>query len=200
MIDDVSSLAKRLINQEVLQEIRLELKRLSLSDRKAAERWERLLNNNWDKKLEGLQKSSVQFEPVDRYPIIDEWDNTFGVAIEDEDDLDEVGEWEDSMAPQLYSRWADFKFMEIPPRSAETAWAEFAFAQKEDMYLFFDKSEDVFHIIHPELLREMDIGALWRTAPEEYKDMYFFSPKHRWTFVIPSDRTKGPFFLKRERF
>ena len=84
MIDDVSSITKCRINLDVLQEILLELERCSLSDRREAERWERLLNNiidasmdfdaqicryNWDKKLEGLQKIDVKFEPVDRYPI-----------------------------------------------------------------------------------------------------------------------------------
>ena len=131
----------------------------------------------------------IILEPVDREPIVTEWDNQF----------DRLVSVEAKQAATHYSnqfRWHLFSFELLPVIQGDQARTTFNGMEKKELYLFFDYTDETYRVRNAHLLTASDVEALRENSSLNLSDMYFFDPLNKWTYIKPHEDYCGPYFFK----
>ena len=139
--------------------------------------------------IQALLNRGIVIEPVDRDAVVSEWDNQF-------DSLVSVGSKQST--PHYFDqfRWHLFSFELLPAIKEDDARNLFDEKTKQELYLFFDYSDQAFRIQNAHLLTAADIDALRENSPLNLSDMYFFDPAAQWTYIKPHEEYCGPYFYQ----
>jgi len=142
--------------------------------------------------IRSLQDRGIAIEAVDRGPIVAEWDKQF----------DSLVSAEKKKATRDYSdqfRWHIFSFELLAAQKEAEARRAFDAAEKTELYLFFEDSDNTYRIKHANLLKAEDIERLSEFATVDYADMYFFDPVKRWTYVRPHEDYLGAYYFRQSK-
>lgn len=132
--------------------------------------------------LQSLLDRGMVFEPVDRKPIVAEWDRQTGHR----------------RTAQQYSgqfRWHLFSFELLPALRGAEARAAFERQKRQELYIFFDCDDAAYRAKNAHLLTTDDIEALWENSSLPLMDLYFFDPANQWTYIQPHEESCGPYFF-----
>lgn len=139
--------------------------------------------------IQALLNRGIVIEPVDRDAVVSEWDNQF-------DSLVSVGSKQSTPHYSNQFRWHLFSFELLPAIKEDDARTLFDEKTKQELYLFFDYSDQAFRIQNAHLLTAADIDALRENSPLSLSDMYFFDPAAQWTYIKPHEEYCGPYFYQ----
>jgi len=143
----------------------------------------------YQQSIQALVVRGILFEPVDRDPVVTQWDKQF----------DSLVSAEAKQAAKHYTnqfRWHLFSFELLPAVQAEQARMAFNEMPKQNLYLFFDYADETYRVSNAHLLTAEDVEALRENSSLDLSDMYFFDPLNKWTYVKPHEEYCGPYFFK----
>ncbi len=149
-------------------------------------------NYAYRKIVEQIVARGVRLEPVDRQAVVREWDERFDCLVT-QAQKNAALHYTDQF------RWHLFSFELLPAISGDAARAEFDAEKKQDLYLFFDYSDNAYLVRNAHLLTAEDVDTLRSCSPLELSDMYFFDPLNHWTYVKPHEEYCGPYYFKSDR-
>lgn len=108
--------------------------------------------------IQKLVDRGLLFEPVARTPVTAAWDNEFDKRVPPA-----MKQSKKHYTNQF--RWHLFSFELLPAIQGEEACRLFHSAEKDELYLFFDRAEECYQIKNANLLTAKDIEALRESAP-----------------------------------
>lgn len=141
--------------------------------------------------VQALIDRGIILEPVEREPVITEWDHQF----------DRLVSLEAKQAAKYYTnqfRWHLFSFELLSAVQGDLARAAFNEIPKGELYLFFDYADEAYLVKNAHLLTADDVEALRENSSLNRSDMYFYDPLNKWTYVKPHEEYCGPYFFKVE--
>lgn len=141
--------------------------------------------------IRSLLDRGVILEAVEKTPIIAEWDEQFDSLVSAEKKK-ETPDYSDQF------KWHLFSFELLPALKEDAAREAFDSAEKTELYLFFDYSENAYRIKNANLLKAEDMERLSEFTIMDYADMYFFDPVKKWTYVRTHEHYLGPYYFKAE--
>ena len=141
--------------------------------------------------VKSLLERGIVPEPVDRAPVVEAWDEQFDKQVSAEAKQAAI-HYTDQF------RWHIFSFELLPAMQRDEARKAFDKMPKQDVYLFFDYTEECYRIRNAHLLSAKDVEDLREESPLNRSDMYFFDPVNKWTYVKPHEEYCGPYFRKVE--
>ena len=136
-----------------------------------------------------LINRGIIFEPVDREPIVTEWDSQF----------DSLVSTDAKQSAQHYTnqfRWHLFSFELLPAIQGDKARTAFDKWNKQELYLFFDYADEAYRVKNAHLLTSKDVESLRENSSLDHSDMYFFDPLNSWIYVKPHEEYCGPYFFQ----
>lgn len=139
--------------------------------------------------VQAMNERGIVFEPVDREPIVTEWDSQF----------DSLVSAEVKQSTQHYTnqfRWHLFSFQLLPAVQGDEARIAFDKMNKQELFLFFDYADEAYKLKNAHLLTSEDVESLRENSSLNHSDMYFFDPLHRWIYVKPHEEYCGPYFFQ----
>lgn len=145
----------------------------------------------WRETARKILARGITCEPVEREPVVRQWDAQIDSPIPDEK----------KAATHHYSnqfRWHLFSFELLPALSGKEAKAAFDAIEKDRLYLFFDYAPGAYLIQNANLLTAENLENLKENSPLDYADMYLFDPVGKWTYIRPHEEYCGPYFFKAE--
>lgn len=139
--------------------------------------------------VQALVNRGIIFEPVNREPIVAEWDNQFDSLV-----LAEAKQTAKHYTNQF--RWHLFSFELLAAIVGEDARKAFNKIGKQELYLFFDYADEAYRVKNAHLLTAEDVEHLRENSSLGLSDMYFFDPLNNWTYIKPHEEYCGPYFFQ----
>lgn len=139
--------------------------------------------------VQALSNRGITFEPVDREPIVIEWDRQ----------IDSLVSAETKQTAKHYTdqfRWHLFSFELLSAIQGDQARTAFNEIEKNELYLFFDYADESYRVKNAHLLTADDVEALRENSSLNLSDMYFFDPLNKWTYIKPHEEYCGPYLFK----
>lgn len=133
-----------------------------------------------------LLERGIVLEQVDREEIVRNWDTMFGSLVSE--GLKSLNGYNDQF------RWHVFSYELLNAIKGDEAKNRFDEIDKNELYIFFDYADEAYVVKNAHLITSKDIERLEENCPLDYKDIYFFDPKSKWTYIIPHEVYIGPYF------
>ena len=143
----------------------------------------------YQQSVQALIDRGVIFEPVERTPVVAQWDEQF----------DQLVSPEAKQAAPHYTdqfRWHLFSFELLPATKEDAARTTFDEMEKHELYLFFDYATEAYRVKNAQLLTASDIEVLRENSSLDLSDMYFFDPANKWTYIRAHEDYCGPYFFR----
>lgn len=141
--------------------------------------------------VNSILSRGIVLEKVDRRSVIEQWDSMFDALVNDEMKSN-TKHYKDQF------RWHLFSFGLLQGDRREEANARFDASDKSELYIFFDYADEAYLVKNAHMITSKDLEELEENCPLDYKDIYFFDPVNKWTYIVPHEVYLGPYFYKDE--
>ncbi|AMJ41568.1 DUF4275 family protein [Anaerotignum propionicum] len=193
----MESIALKIVNNNGLRKLEKEIDQLKDSTERDVR--ERLLDAIWDKIYEydahildyeykqhiiELSKRGLEFVPVEKNPVVANWDEVFTSAVSEETKK-HAKHYNDQY------KWHLFSFDLLDALKLDAAREIFDTIEKDAVYLFFQYAEECYFVKNASLLKAKDLDF---DSDMSKADIYVFDPVGKWTYVKTHEDSCGPYF------
>ena len=193
----MKSLARKVINWDAYYEVEKFIE--NIEDESTRIKYEKLLEEIWEKTTEidcyivnkeyenhikELSERGVELIAGNKRSISSMWSKMFASSVSKE-----------KKKEIFYNsfRWHIFSFNEVDALKGNEAREAFDAANKENIYIFYQFSDEAYLIKNGSLLKAEDFDI---DSSLEKADLYIFSPTEKWTYVHTHEEVCGPYFYK----